>query len=275
MSHSFLQLALIVGIPALFFDDHVASAASPDLRITEVQSSTAPSPDLPTSDWWELTNFEGQPVDISGWRFNDNAGGWDTGFTFGPLVLAPGETIIFVEDLTLEQFRAWWGDLNLPAGCRIITYSGSGFSFGAAGDGVRLWKDAVSAPVASVDFGAALNGVSFNYDPETGVFGEPSALGKNGVIKAAAAPDIGSPGRIRAPEEITVPWLTSRLVGDRIRLEFAAGAGRTYSLQSNTALGSGVWINTGDTWQPTSSQVIAIEKQVQLGQSAFYRLEIR
>ena len=55
--------------------------------------------------------------------------------------------------------------------------------------------------VASVDFGAADAGVSFNYDLGTGQFGGNSRLGVNGVLRAARTTDIGSPGRIRGPAD--------------------------------------------------------------------------
>jgi hypothetical protein len=114
----------------------------PDLRITEVMSVAAASPGVPTADWWELTSFETQPVNLSGWRFNDNAGGLTDPFIIaGPLVIAPGESIIFAENLTAGQFTNWWGATNLPPGLQIVNYTGSGLSLAAAGDGVRLWDN--------------------------------------------------------------------------------------------------------------------------------------
>ena len=111
----------------------------PDLRITEVQSSTAPSPSVPTADWWELTSFESEPVNLGGWRFNDNGGGLADPFNIPPgLTIGPGETVVFVEDLSPAQFRNWWGAANLPAGLQIVRYGGSGLSLGAGGDGIRL-----------------------------------------------------------------------------------------------------------------------------------------
>ena len=243
----------------------------PNLRITEVQSSTAPSPDLPTEDWWELTSFENQPVDLAGWRFNDNAGGWDTGFPLPPnLVIAPGETLVLVENLSAEQFAAWWGANNLPAGLRIITYAASGLSFGAAGDGVRLWNAAMSDPVATVDFGGAQNGVTFNFDPITLQFGNVSQLGQHGVIRAAAAPDIGSPGRIRAPA--TAPVLIPTLITGHLRLQFQATAGWAYTLQTAPAPHHGLWTSTGNTWQPTADGFLTVELPLGGGENAFYRL---
>jgi len=224
----------------------------PDLRITEVQSSTAPSPNVPSADWWELTSFESQPVDLSGWRFNDSGGGLTDAFVFGVgLVIAPGESIVFVEGLTPLQFRAWWGIYNVPTSTQIISYSGSGLSFGAGGDGVRLWSPLASDPVALVNFGAAANGVTFNYDPVTGQFGVPSQVGVNGIIRAAAAADIGSPGRILAPA--SSPVLRAVGANGRLEIEFDAAVGRRYSLEGRNDWNGGTWIPTGDVLLATNN----------------------
>jgi hypothetical protein len=235
----------------------------PDLRITEVQSSTAAGSTVPTADWWELTSFETQPVSLGGWRFNDSGGGLDDPFTLpAGFAIAPGETIIFVEGLSPAQFRNWWGAANLPAGLQIVTYSGSGLSLGAGGDGIRLWNDTETNAVdtiASVDFGAAQIGVTFTVDSNTGLFGALSQEGVNGAFRAAASPgDIGSPGRTRGAAAPVS--LTARLVESQIRIEFNAEAGRAYALETRESLTEGEWSPTGDTLQATSSGPVFFEK---------------
>jgi hypothetical protein len=236
-------------------------SSRPDLRITEVQSSTAPNPNVPTADWWELTSFESEPVDLFGWRFNDSGGDLADPFVLpAGLVIAPDETIVFVEGLTPAQFRNWWGAANLPASLQIITYGGNGLSLGAGGDGLRLWNDATSDPadrIASVDFGAADSGVSFNYDPVARVFGAKSQLGANGVFAAALSADIGSPGRIMAP---AIPvTLQARLVAAKIRIEFDAIAGHVYTLQARDSLASGEWLATGHTIEAAATTRLFFE----------------
>jgi hypothetical protein len=250
--------------------------AKPDLRITEVQSSTAPSEGLETADWWELTSFESQPVGLTGWRFNDNAGELTDPFVFGPgLVINPGESIVFVEDLSAAEFRTWWGEANVPASVQIVTYDASGLSFGAGGDGIRLWNDTTANAndlVASVDFGAADNGITFNYDPVTGQFGTRSQLGVNGVFSAALSPnDIGSPGRILAPA--ASPTLRIALSGDRIRIEFEIAIGRRYYLEVLDDLTSGVWTPTADMFQATSNGVGSFEKSISASHR-FFRVSV-
>jgi hypothetical protein len=166
-----------------------------DLRITEIMSSEVFSPTVPKADWWELTSFETVPVDISGWRFNDNAGDVTNDFVIpNGVVIRPGESIIFVENLTPDQFRAWWGETNIPAGTQIITYVGPGLGFDDQGDALRLWTSNGTF-FAEETFGIAELGVSFSYNPATGEL-EPSRVGVNGAFQAAAGPEIGSPGRI-------------------------------------------------------------------------------
>jgi len=251
----------------------IAVRSKPDLRITEVMPNQAASTGVSTADWWELTSFESAPVNISGWRFNDDTGGLTDPYTINtPLTIAPGESIIFVEGITAAAFTNWWGSTNLPANLQIKTYSGNGLGLGAAGDGIRLWNaqatDAADA-VASVDFGAADAGVSFGYDSVTGEFGGKSQIGVNGALKAARTSDIGSPGHIRARP--SAPQLQIFLVGGQIQIEFDALRGAQYSLQTRTDLFSGTWESTGDLFQGTSNVRAAFRRDV-AGEGRFFRV---
>ena len=82
----------------------------------------------------------------------------------------------------------------------MVFDSGNGFSSG--GDGIRLWgpnaQDAGDV-VDSVDFGDAVRGSTFVYDPVTGEFGVISTNGVGGALKAAASDDVGSPGQTTGP----------------------------------------------------------------------------
>jgi hypothetical protein len=220
----------------------------PDLRITEVQSSEAPSPTLATSDWWELTSFESQPVDLSGYRFNDDSGDLNDAFMLEQRVLIhPGESIVWVDDLSADEFIAWWGAGNLPASVQIITYQGNGLGLSADGDRVRLWDNITSDAadvLTQVTFGVAESGASFNYDPVTRVFGGISQAGVNGVIRAASTVDWGSPGRVRQPA--SSPVLSARVVDEMLRLDFQAAAGHRYALETRGDFGVDAWAPTGD-----------------------------
>lgn len=242
----------------------------PNLRITEVQSSTAPSPNLPSQDWWEVTSFESQPVSLSGWRFNDSSGDLTDAFTLpADLVINPGETIVFVESLDAAQFRNWWGPDNLRPGLKIVTYTGAGLSLSASGDGLRLWNQLATNPadtVTSVNFGTASNGVSFNYDPVTDQFGSLSQLGVNGVFRAAGSTDIGSPGVIYGP--LTAPTLRVNRSNRGLRIEFEAAPGATYQLESKGDLTMGQWLPVDSPIKSTAGGTLAFE--VDAGAARFF-----
>jgi hypothetical protein len=236
-------------------------------------SLAAASPGVPTEDWWELTSFESQPVNLNGWRFNDNSGGLTDPFVIaGNPIIAPGQSIIFVEDLSATQFRNWWGASNLPLGLPIISYTGNGLSPGASGDGLRLWDNVtadVNDTVASVDFGAATTGVTFNYNPVTQQFGALSQLGVNGVFRAATATDIGSPGRIIGPPPS--PLLRVLRSGDQLKIEFDAVGGRRYMLEVRDDFTVDTWSATGDILQPATSGRVFFEREI-IGGAQFFRV---
>lgn len=238
----------------------------PDLRITEVMPSPALGATVPTADWWELTSFESQPVDLTGWRFNDSNGGLFDPYVFtaGPTI-APGETIVFIENLTAAEFRNWWGETNLPAGLQIISYSGSGLSFRTTGDTLFFWDNLSTDPndtVSRADFGIADTGVTFNYDPVAQLFGAKSVLGSNGVLRAVASSDLGSPGRITAPPPDPTPGTNTppaqpvgvgTIAGDNMRIEFDATAGFRYTLEVRDDLATGDWLPAGGTIDAATS----------------------
>jgi hypothetical protein len=166
----------------------------PDVRITEVMSSRAPSPNLQTEDWWELFNFDTEDVDISGWRFNDSPDGFADGFIFPEeTVLKLGIPLILVENLLPGEFFEWWGGNSEFA--EVLTYTGQGLSFDGDGDEIFLWNRDGEL-VTHVTFGAADAGVSFIYNPITEAFPEKAQLGVHGVYRARTTSDIGSPGVI-------------------------------------------------------------------------------
>jgi hypothetical protein len=194
-------------------------------------------------------------------------------FTFpAGLSIAPNESIILVENLTPAEFRLWWGTQNIPPSTRIISYGGSGLGLGAGGDGLRLWNSAttdLADTVASVDFGAADLGISFNFDPVTRQFGMKSVLGVNGVFRAASGTDIGSPGRIVAPA--TSPVLALGLTNETLRVSFDTMVGHRYSLQARDALGPEEWTFMGDTLTATNNARRYFDKSIS-GGSRFYRV---
>lgn len=246
----------------------------PDIRITEVASSAALDADFVTAygfskqDWWELTSFESFPISLLGWRFDDNSANLGNAYTVtNDVVIHPRESVVFVENLTAEQFRKWWGTANVPSSVQIVTYSGSGFGLSSGGDAVRFWNATATSnadTVTAADFGPAEPGISFNYDPDTGTFGGKSVLGVNGVFVAEAVAsggqDVGSPGRIReGPLPPPAPVARVILDAGRTFVEAAAVAGHAYQLQERTDLGPGNWQNSGDIRNPSTDETLRWE----------------
>lgn len=186
------------------------SVGHSQLAITEIMSSASTNLDaavvLPNADFWELSNFGTSPVDLNGYKWNDNAGGLIGGdpTPFNSLTIEPGESIIFFQftdpgATNAELFRAWWG---LPETVRCFPYLGNGLS--STGDGVVLWGPSAVDDgdyVDRIDFLEAVRGHSFVYDPASGLFGPgyASTNGVNGAFKAITADDVGSPGTTTGP----------------------------------------------------------------------------
>ncbi len=292
----------------------------PNLRITEVHSASTettdpdfarrlglnlartecdcatPEPDriqalsFAQQDWWEVTSFESVPVRLLGWRLDDNSGLIANAYTItNDVVIQPGESVLFMERLTPDQFRAWWGTNELPVGLQMITYTGSGLGLSSGGDGLRLWDATTTTDadtVMSVDFPAGDPGVSFNFDPDTLEFGKPSVLGVNGVYQAPGSIDaelnqtfknLGSPGRIRAGEvRPPAPTLVLERAADgSLRLAFPTLAGRTYELQTRGEAAAGAWTVSGPPLTPVAAGTGEFKLVVEASGHRFFRVAVR
>lgn len=212
----------------------------PDLRVTEVMA--LPAETGGGADWWELTSFETVPVDLSGWRFNDDGGDLDNAFVFpAGLTILPGESIVFVDDLSPAQFRAWWGP-GVPAGSQIVSYDGGGLALNTPGDTIRIWNDSttdVNATVTARTFGASTAGVSLNYDPSTNAFGGQSQAGVNGVFTSVSLTDRGSPGIWLPPA--AEPALSVTAAAGILRMEIQTSALHWYTLEASEDPGAEFW----------------------------------
>ena len=181
------------------------------LAITETMSSE--STNLGTGlvvqgpDFWELSNFGTNAIDLSGYIFNDSdatRGGDANSSALSGVTIAPGESIILVQSgtpvVTRDDFINWWGAANLPANLQVLFYSGNGLS--SSGDSIVLWSPTATSDadfVDRADFGEALRGHSFTYNPTNGLFGDISSNGVSGAFKAVTSDDEGSPGKNSGP----------------------------------------------------------------------------
>jgi len=267
----------------------------PQIRITEASSArTTLDPGFidrvgfGPEDWWEITSFSPVPVSLAGWRFDDNSASLANALTVTDtnLVILPGESIVFVERLTADQFRTWWGVSNLPTGLKIMTYTGSGIGLSSGGDALRLWDSSATAnadTIDGVDFPAGDPGISFNFDPDTREFGKPSVLDVNGVVQAAATlegvKEWGSPGRIRAGGPVrppTAPRLTVAFEGAGLRIGLTAEASRSYRLQRLSTV-DGSWTTVGEAQTPSADGPLSftVADLPRTDDAGLYRVEAR
>ncbi len=194
--------------------------AGAQLAITETFSSASTNNTLTLGgqgpDFWELTNFGTNGIDLSGYRFNDaDATLSGDAFTIGAVVIGPGESVIFAQNNTLintvESFTNWWG---LPPNQQVVFYTGNGQS--SAGDSIVLW-DATASNDADfldrADFGEATTGLTFTYNTTNAVFGVLSSNSVNGAFVAATSDDIGSPGAAQGPVTLAFATHPTNLTG--------------------------------------------------------------
>jgi uncharacterized protein YjiK len=175
------------------------------LIITEIAPwSSGNSP--VAADWFEITNSRAVPVDITGWKIDDNSQSPAGAVLLnGISSINPGESVIFIETSDLPGKTAvflnnWFG-ANPPTGLRIGNYTGSGVGLGSGGDQVNIYNPSSSTPEISVLFGASPTTLFSTFDNTGGInntispVNTLSAVGINGAFIAVNSPtEIGSPG---------------------------------------------------------------------------------
>jgi hypothetical protein len=250
----------------------------PRLRITEVMAEPRRGDSSGHYDWFELTNFDTNAVNLQGYRFRD----WPTltgAFTItNTLVIRPGESIVFVEEMSPEQFWDWWGTENRPPGVRVQTFHG--FSLGSAGEVLSLWNPAAIDAydtVATAECAGITNGVSLectNWWCDS-IYGcvasclNDSVPGERGAFPAAREGDIGSPGLISNPPPRI---LTIAFDGATVVLGCRVTPGKTYRLEYKTRLPSASWSEVQTL--PATDFILRMEDAGrESGTTCFYRLE--
>jgi hypothetical protein len=165
-----------------------------DLVITEVMSSSSHANSQANGDWWELYNSGLLAIDLSGYSWDDNtvtAGSAD----FNGLTIGVGQALIVCQEtIGAEQS---WKDLWGLSSVTVINLGNTEFqNFGSGGDEVHLYNPSL-VEIASVSFGTATSGYSFEWDSTGNSLGL-SVLGENGAFQATldagGGPDIASPG---------------------------------------------------------------------------------
>lgn len=250
-------------------------AAIPHLLITEAQ----PTGSTGNVDWWELTSFDSHPINLKGWRFDDSSHSLapNNALTISnDVVIRPGESIVFCENYTPEQFRAWW--TNLPADLQIITYVGGGIGLSATADEINLWN-AVTIPgnelterISWYSFAASPVLTTFVYDPENLPVGNvmqmlstSTVLGleANGMLTAANGA-VGSPGRVVEPV-----YVTNSVSGGVSIVSWNTVNTRNYAAYFATNASAAVWTSLSNLTATSSSAVISEAAQPN---SRYYRV---
>ncbi|MEI9963034.1 MAG: immunoglobulin domain-containing protein [Limisphaerales bacterium] len=209
-----IWIASLIGIFAF-------SQAQGQLAITEIMSSAKTVAAGQNPDYWELSNYGTNTVDLSGYRWNDNDGGLGSADSesFAGLSIAPGESIIFAQyqngnaAINAEMFREWWGTGNVGTDVQIVFFNGNGLSSG--GDSVILWGPNPASDsdyVDRVDFDSATLVVLFFTAP-TPEDSPPSAqTGLTGAWTAVIGGDEGSPGVAPSPAPIVISQQPTNLI---------------------------------------------------------------
>jgi hypothetical protein len=250
----------------------------PDLRFTEIMALASDQEGNRHFDWFELTNFDTNEVNLAGWLVSDKPSFVDAFTITNSISLRPGESVVFAERLNEQLFASWWGADQLPPGLKFYTYGG--FGLGDHGEQLYLWNAAATDPhdpLATLSWATATLGVSFECDrwcdPEGyGCMDEAtreSVLGLNGAFRAAGGADIGSPGYIaNPPPRILSVTRPSGGVSVRCRVN----VGKSYRLWRAESLAPPAWepVET----RTASGSVLTLSDPLPLnGSTCFYRVE--
>jgi uncharacterized protein YjiK len=164
------------------------------------------------ADWFEVTNTGFAPVNITGWKFDDNSNAFGSAVALrGVSTIAPGQSVIFIEGLAdgstdaaiaAAFSTAWFGQAKPPAGIIIGTYGGAGVGLSTGGDAVNLF-DAAGSRVTGISFGPSTTFATFDNKAGLGSTTLPlpdvsalSAKNLNGAFQSPTNLEVGSPGSI-------------------------------------------------------------------------------
>ncbi|MDB6038674.1 MAG: hypothetical protein JWM99_2515 [Verrucomicrobiales bacterium] len=248
---------------------------APALVITEVMSAQSTNV-AGHGDWWEITNFGTNSIPLKGYRFDDSSATLKSAVTItNDAMIAPGESVVFVEGMTGDEFRAWWGSENVTPNVQVITYRGSGLGLSSIGDAINLWNAAASDDtdtVATAVFSTATLGQSFGFNADSNEFGALSEAGTFGAIIAPNGGDIGSPGYIR--NHATLPRITKiETVSGKARITWTAENGKSYILQNRNSFDAGAW--TDGATVTASGAIATAEENMDPAGTHFYRVSVQ
>lgn len=170
----------------------------PKLAITEVMPSSNHSGAI-GGDWFEVTNFGNDPVDMNGFSWDDDSQQSGKHLINSTYTIAAGEAVIFFQGLTADVpawLQSWTQAIN---GLRVIAeddFGPIGFSgLSSGGDEVNLYDDkGQRVSQAAWTANDVTAGVSIQFDT-TGTLTGPSQLGVDGAYNSNDG-DLGNPGNM-------------------------------------------------------------------------------
>jgi len=195
-----------------------------DLAITEVMPSSNDANSAINEDWFEITNYGSDAVDLSGFSWDDNS--WVPGTVVFPSVtVAPGEAIVVaqIDSANEAAFRAAW---NLGPWVQVLVnqdFATAQPSFSSSGDGVVLFDTSATAiEVCRAEYTLALAGYSVEFDTACTYLGNAS-VGVRGAY-ASTGNDVGSPGNqtVGLGEDVLSVRLRPNPTTGRVHLDMPA-----------------------------------------------------
>jgi hypothetical protein len=254
----------------------------PYLKITEMMGSTSTNSTISgRGDWWELTNFDTNAVNLRGYRFDDFPGVLEGALVItNEVIIQPGESVLFIQDMTPDLFALWWGEENLPENVQFVHYSGNGFT--ATGDSITLWNPTALEPDDFIDRAEYVH-LNFDFTPVRGIslsfwcdgfieFGTSSVTNVCGTIGAASSADLGSPGFVanHPPRPRAVQILRD---AQGVHLTWKTQPGVQYELLGKDLLTVTNWTSLGQ--HPATDSFLTISDATATNTATrFYRLRI-
>lgn len=186
------------------------NAPAVTLRVTEIMSSSAHTTNTVNGDWFELTNTGNATLDLSGFSWDDSRNESGQAY-FGQVLIAPGESLVVLDEDDDDEARAFRQVWGLPSSVKILTREDFGLpelrGLGN-GDSVIVYLPG-GGETTRANFPAHVAGKSrVWFRNGVAVPGGYAQAGKYGAMSSGAAPsDIGSPGFAGAdPATLTDPY---------------------------------------------------------------------
>lgn len=168
------------------------------LSITEIMaSSNQPSPI--DGDWFEITNFGTDPIDLDGYSWDDDSRTIGKHEINSSLIIGANESVVFADIVAADE-AAWLATwMQTSTGLRVFTkddFGPIGFSgLGSGGDEVNLYDDLGQLVSRATYTGTDVTaGITIRFGNDGNVLG----LSVSGIDGAYTSDDgdIGSPGNL-------------------------------------------------------------------------------